>query len=208
MALFRATFSGALASSEIFAYSFCFTADDADPAAHTVHCDTWLKDLWNNTLFSNHFNVGVIHNRIRVSRLNIASGQVEASADLSVSGTGYVGTSSQAFLPFEVAVCVSLRTALAGRRHRGRFYLPPPIVGDVPAAENGKFQLGLQQNIADRVQVAFNNFRVPANYVPVVFSKAGGSTTPINGIDVGNIPDAQRRRRNKMVETRVFRTIP
>ena len=49
------------------------------------------------------------------------------------------------------------------------------------------------------------------NVVPVVglilVDSASGTTTPVTSLDVGDVIDTQRRRRNKLVENRVTRAI-
>ena len=41
----------------------------------------------------------------------------------------------------------------------------------------------------------------------VIYHRASGTTTPVTSLDVGDVIDTQRRRRNKLVENRVTRAI-
>jgi hypothetical protein len=58
-------------------------------------------------------------NQVRIRNLDTLS-QPEFTATVS----GAVGTGTAELLPKQVAACVTLRTALAGRSYRGRVYVP------------------------------------------------------------------------------------
>lgn len=114
-----------------------------------------------------------------------------------------VGTSTAACLPFQVTPVVSLRTAVANRSGRGRFYAPSPAV-DTQAG--GRMTAGSQGNLADSAAAMLTSLD-GAGLQPVLFSRTTFNTTPITSLDVGDVLDTQRRRRNQLIETRTSRPV-
>ncbi|WP_299315555.1 hypothetical protein [uncultured Halomonas sp.] len=114
-----------------------------------------------------------------------------------------VGTSVDACLPFQCAPVVSLRTALANRSGRGRFYAPSPAVS---AQDGGRLVAAAQTNLADSALGLMNGL-TGAGLTPVIVNRATLGTTPITSLDVGDVIDTQRRRRNKLIESRTSRVI-
>jgi hypothetical protein len=114
--------------------------------------------------------------------------------------SGYLnaGTVIDDPLPQEVAVVATLRTAGVGPAARGRMYLPGPVVGNVTALGrlDAAVRLGMCGSLAAALRVL-----VAASFTPVLFTKAVANR-PITVVDVGDVFDAQRRRRDKLVEVR------
>lgn len=109
------------------------------------------------------------------------------------------GTNANDALPPQCSIAVSLRTASATRSGRGRFYLPVFAV-DKDAA--GVLDGTSQSEVAAAAQGALQSL-VSAAFVPVIYHRSTKSTTNVTSIDVGNVFDTQRRRRDKLIETRV-----
>lgn len=65
-----------------------------------------------------------ISNTVTLSAISIRSWNQPNLPEFVGAGTASVGTGGATMLPPQVALCVTLRTALAGRRFRGRTYLP------------------------------------------------------------------------------------
>lgn len=109
------------------------------------------------------------------------------------------GTDSSPPLPNEVAIVVSLRTATAGRRTRGRMFFPAPVGPWITddAVWNATFVNLLKATVADMLQDVTVGSEV---FTPVVASATGGLLTAVTAVAVGNVPDAQRRRRDGQVE--------
>lgn len=113
--------------------------------------------------------------------------------------TQAVGNSDGATLPYEVACCLSLKTAFRGPRNRGRFYLgglTQTIMG-----ANGNFQPTAVAGLA----AAFDEkFLQPLNQTTGndahIVSRAYATSTPITGVSAGVVPDSQRRRRRTRLE--------
>lgn len=113
------------------------------------------------------------------------------------------GTNTDEPLPPQVAVAVSLRTNLATKEGRGRFYLPPLATG---ADLGGEIIVAAQDAILAGAQAALTSLGT-AGFPVVVYHRDLQTGTPVNRIDVGSVFDTQRRRRNKLVETRVSATL-
>lgn len=127
------------------------------------------------------------------------SDTVEAQAVADVSKVGLGGLSKT----YPTAVVCSLSTGLPGASKRGRFYWPG--LG-CTIGNNGRLQSNthpelmatgfkaLLRGIADAAGES-------SGIVPVVYSPTLGTYTPIVSLRVGDVPDAQSRRRDKMQES-------
>jgi hypothetical protein len=136
-----------------------------------------------------------------LSEINEANGQV---VDSYVSAVGVAGTGVNNALPSEVAMCVSIRET--NGVVRGRFYLPPPTVNQITAT--GLFNSTFVSDQANRVQDLFQTLgglTAPARLG--IYSRKLHQFRGSTQISIGNVPDAQRRRRNKLIEARQSRTI-
>lgn len=114
-----------------------------------------------------------------------------------------VGTSAAAGLPMQIAPVVSLRTLDASRRGRGRFYAPSPAV-DTQA--EGRMTTTARGNLADSAEAMFNALQA-AGLTPVLYGGAGATPLNLTSLDVGDVVDTQRRRRNKLIESRTSRLL-
>lgn len=115
------------------------------------------------------------------------------------SALALTGTSVGEGVPPQLSVVCSLRTALATRAGRGRFYLPPFTTTEVTAA---RLDGAIQAIVATACQKFLQSLNT-ATYVPCVYHRTTRTHDNITTIDVGNVFDTQRRRRNKLIETRV-----
>lgn len=113
------------------------------------------------------------------------------------------GTSAAACLPFQCTPVVSLRTAFATRAGRGRFYAPSPAVDQ---QAGGRLTTAAQDTLADAAHAMLTSL-ITANAQPVLVSQVGLNRTVISSLDVGDVIDTQRRRRNKLIESRTSRDL-
>lgn len=141
----------------------------------------------------------VVYEGMKLQLLGL-DGLVLESVDRFISGTP--GASATISLPQEVAIVASLRTNGAGRSDRGRMYLPPPRVGML--LETGR----LDSAGAAALSSGTAAFLAPLTASGETFTASVQSPTtslykPITLVSVGDVFDAQRRRRDNLVEVRV-----
>ena len=137
---------------------------------------------------------------ITTAELNQATGtQITRRAD----PRSEVGTSAADGLPCQITPVVSLRTNQATRAGRGRFYAPSPAVD---TQVQGRMGATAQGHLADAAEDMFASL-VGDGLTPVLYSRTTFTTNQITSLDVGDVLDTQRRRRSKLVESRVSRLV-
>lgn len=111
--------------------------------------------------------------------------------------------------PQQTAWCVSLLTGRPGRSYRGRLYLP--------AWSNPSLDAGFRVVAASRTTTltAFNSWLravgdacpTAGTQGPVVVSQTRGTLAFVTQVQLGDILDTQRRRRDSMVEQRTTQNL-
>lgn len=109
-----------------------------------------------------------------------------------------VGTNTSECLPPQCSCVVSLRTALPTRAGRGRFYLPSFGVDQVLNGRITASAVSSVKNAAQKFVQSLNG----AGYTVVVYHRSTKSSDTVTHGDVGDVFDTQRRRRNKLIESR------
>lgn len=126
----------------------------------------------------------------------------QVNQDTFVAGYAQTGGSiADPTFPPQVSLAVSTRTAQRGPSARGRFYLPPQ---GFAASELVTATKRLQPNIRDQISVASRAWMralIAAGGLPVIASAVRGNIV-INAVDVGDVFDTLRTRRNKLMEGR------
>jgi hypothetical protein len=102
-------------------------------------------------------------------------------------------------------VCVSLLTAVAGRRARGRVYLPANVIS---VDQSGNYQ----PNQLGGLAIWFADFLTGLNSTETpqhvgVLSQKFGTFQSVNVVKIDSKPDIQRRRANKQTPTSVSTAI-
>lgn len=139
---------------------------------------------------------GVTVDELSDTSKNVSQGR----ASLSLVGTG-----SGESLPPQNAVAVSLRTNLPTKGGRGRFYLPSPIVTTVI---DQRLDSSAQDDILHGALAMLQSL-AGDGHQPIIYRRFNKDTsappagTDVVSLDVGDVFDNQRRRRNQLVETRV-----
>jgi hypothetical protein len=104
-----------------------------------------------------------------------------------------------------VAIVVSLRSPVANRTGRGRFYLPQPTTNALTAV--GRLDETAQSTIVDALTAAWTQANA-AGENPVIYSRTQRATREITSFNVGDLFDTQRRRENALTENRVSAPMP
>lgn len=141
--------------------------------------------------------------RMRLEARSFARG-LEAVGEAAVTPPrAGVGSATK---PFQTSVVLSLRTPYPGGRNRGRLYWP----GLAAAISNADLRIGAAgcQSIAQAaweyliaLAVAMQT-SLNMTTVPTVVSGTAGTVQPVTYVEVGDVLDVQRRRRDKAVESR------
>lgn len=205
MPLYQHRFQGNLASGDIFSFSWWSDNGLTIDASHG-NAVTWVTDLWNGTATGAGFGAlcvpGVEVNRVTTGEITTATGQQQTLRESTVSLPGAATASA---LPADVAIVVSLRSPLANRSGRGRFYLPQPAVTTVTAS--GRLAAGPQGDIVTTLSEAWATAN-GAGESPVVYSRTRRQVVPITSFNIGDLFDTQRRRENALSESRQTADMP
>lgn len=105
-------------------------------------------------------------------------------------------------LPFEVAMAVTLMTNHRGPSGRGRTYFPP--FGTTQMQSPGLFLAAATLEVGQVVGQFFEDIKANTALVPVVVSRRRIILNEIVGVEVGQVPDSQRRRRRSQDEARTM----
>jgi hypothetical protein len=112
-----------------------------------------------------------------------------------------VAGSNSAHNPNQVALVLTLRTALAGRAHRGRMYLP--AVG-VPLGTDGQVAQSVLDVLTAAWALAFGDWNAASTPKIVIVSQSRkgdatypGGFTPVTTVSMDSRCDIQRSRANK-----------
>jgi hypothetical protein len=204
----KVVYTGVLGASEVFAFGWSFQDDTATTVGSLASpCVAWITTLFANapTGAGQAWLSEVKVTAMRLVQYN-ASGGTADSFTQTVGPLQGSGSASNTQLPYEVACCVTLRGTTAGRRGRGRFYLPP-MHAAMLTTTGGSWGVTVTSTgtatVLGTLGTAFASF-VSATRRVCVASKVGGTLVmnPVNTVEIGNVPDAQRRRRNRLVEAR------
>lgn len=193
MALFRHTVKGVF-PAEVWTFGIhtlgSVTVDAAQSAWVAAVADFWSTEL------AAVYCADVAIQSVVTAELSQPTGKQITRRETQVN---HVGTNAAACLPFQVAPVVSLRTALATRAGRGRFYAPSPAV-DQQAA--GRLITTAQTALLNSAVAMFGAL-TGAGLSGVLYSRSTTQTQEITSVDVGDVIDTQRRRRNKLIENRI-----
>ena len=106
-----------------------------------------------------------------------------------------VGTGSVQSNPLQTSLVCTLRTGLAGRRHRGRMYLP---ANAWPITDH-QFADGGVDSVATAMKTFLQNVNLDGTLgTCAVVSNVASTATPIKSVTVDTKPDIQRRRSSSM----------
>jgi hypothetical protein len=200
MALWRISYTGNMPGGDVFMHGMHLSTDDGvlisdvatrAQAAHTALLTTASGMQASFTTLTQW--LGVV-----VEKINVADGSVIQTDVATVSRTG---TQAGSATPGECAICVTFRTATVTRSGRGRWYLPCPAA--ITLTQQGRLLAANVTQIVTSMSAFFTAIQTGlAGADAVVYSQKTASVASIVSFDVGDVIDAQRRRRNKLVESR------
>jgi len=201
MTVYRNVAKGSLIDGEQWTFSVhtekaAGVTDDAATAWGTA-----IGLLWNGVAtpadsIKQLYPAGTTVDELETTELSALTGKNVSQA---TSSPALAGTGSGAALPPQVAVCVSLRTALPTRAGRGRFFLPAPIVTVSSAGRIGSTPRGQILAAAEGMLQSLSDSGYPA----VVYHRNDLTTTSVTTVKVGDVFDTIRRRRDKLIESYV-----
>ena len=195
MAIYRFTARG-VTPGEIFNFGMHTTGAAASSPAAAAALAAALTSFWNDAVdgakvvYPATVSIVAAH----AAEIDILTRKQIDAFEVALA---LVGTDATTMLPHEVSVAVTTRGAAANRRDRGRFYLPPP---SVDACLSGRLTAAAKTRLANASAILINSLQA-AGYTPVIFHP-DNTTTAIVQVDVGDVFDVQRRRRNKLLEVR------
>jgi hypothetical protein len=218
------TIRGTLAGLEEFQFGINWgnPGDDPDPnAAETLAFAQSLSDALSAGLATSYGGItpismfgpsvkftevgAVVKEQTDATAADGTGGNLSQSFDTQwypyAVGSQPTGGSSSITLPFEVACAISLQTDKRGPSGRGRLYLPPFGVGYLQ--EGGKFTSATISCAGKFIGGIFDAMIADTGHVPVVVSRRRLVLNEVTSINVGVVPDAQRRRRRSQDEARV-----
>ena len=205
MPLYQHRFIGILASGDQFSFSWWSDNSLTIDSSHG-NAITWAETLWNgqDTLpgYATLCSADVSIQRITTGEISPLTGQQQT---LRESNVDIAGTSTSNSLPADVAIVVSLRSPVANRTGRGRFYLPQPTTDALTAV--GRLDETAQSTIVDALLAAWTQANA-AGENPVIYSRTQRATREITSFNVGDLFDTQRRRENALTENRVSAPMP
>lgn len=199
MALYQLQYGGHTASGET--WNFSFWVDSVEALASTATAaEDWMNTFWTggyDGLTTADVGVDVINTR----QITESNGQQVALDENTVT---LIGAATGNALPADVSIVTSLRTALANRSGRGRFYLPQPAAST--STTDGRLDALAQTALMSALTNAFGPM-TPV-WTPVVYSRTNRNTNVITTFNVGDLYDTQRRRENKLLEARSSAVMP
>lgn len=124
-----------------------------------------------------------------------SSGKATFVANAPITTSAPAGTQT---LPDQVTLCVTLLTGLAGRRHRGRVFVPY----QTGALTAGQISNTIATNVATwwSTLITHLNSTLGTQHI-VVLSQVAGTSNTVNAVQVDTKLDIQRRRADKVVPT-------
>ena len=205
MPLYQHRFIGNLASGDTFSFSWWSDNSLTIDSSHG-NAITWAETLWNgqDTLpgYATLCSADVSIQRITTGEISPLTGQQQT---LRESNVNIPGSAEANALPADVAIVVSLRSPVANRTGRGRFYLPQPTTTALTAV--GRLDETAQDTIVNALLAAWTQANA-AGENPVIYSRTQRATREINSFNVGDLFDTQRRRENALTENRVSAPMP
>lgn len=197
--------SGAMTPGEQYAFGFALInttvtsqadlQNIANGIAGTIVLASGLGHVMNQK--ANGVTIDAVHGYYYATPSNRAT----YAAQANVTGMSF---SAGIPHPNQCSVVVTLLTGAAGKSRRGRMYLPL----NACSVSNGKIGSADVALISTDITAWIHAINGGAGgYQVAVASKTTAQIWPVTQIQIGDVYDTQRRRRNKIVEARTTTTI-
>jgi len=139
-----------------------------------------------------------IHTSVILATVGLRDIRSANTAEFLDSGGGTAGTAAGDFLPPQTAMCITLRTALAGRSFRGRVYLPgySELVNSATGTLTvSTASVAFVTAIQSALVANSLNLGVLSRPAPLALPPRAGFITPVTSIVARDLVwDTQRRR--------------
>lgn len=204
MTFYRGTIFGHMQADEEFNMTFHVRDVGGQAAAISADAATAVTEMWSGSHspagnLVTYYSADLGVDGVRIDELD-SSGKNVAQA---TTGLALVGTSTDELLPPNVAVRISLRTDEPTKKGHGGFSLPSPVVTTSVAQKLDTTVQTAMKNAG----LAFVNSLNAAGHQVVIYHhvrfEPPDTGTDVTAVDVGDVFDSQRRRRNQIPETRV-----
>lgn len=166
----------------------------AATAADALTCgNTFVSALGSNAAFKARYTTLYAFGPCKVSILDSGTFKVASTSFGTAAFTGSVSAAN--IMPPQNAVVVTLRTAEAGSYARGRFYLPAPL--PTLLTNTGRIATATVTSMLADIASAITLACVGTT-VLIVLSRAKGRGIDVTQLEMDDIMDTQRRRRDKL----------
>lgn len=201
--LLKVSIVGTLPNSEVWSIN---------PVFHLVSEPTVTWDDLNTVATGiNGLTIGTnmrafMSTETRVTGCKLEAREADGSLQVQLAqerSSPVVGTGTTAH-PNQTSAVVSLRTTTPGGRYRGRLYWP--ATGISILASTGRFNTGFPGTLATEMKTFLSGASTViettlGTNVLCVWSRVSLGKQAVNRLLVGDVPDTQRRRRDKAIET-------
>ena len=192
MTLFHMTLEGTTPDGN-WSFGVWTTNTGDDASAALTKFQTAVAAMWASGIDA-FISDQIAYTGQKVVTVDQSTGRQIARADGAVTDAG---ADTGETLPPQVALAVTLRTALATRAGRGRIYLPPFAVSQMT---NGRMNATNKGTTLTAVKGMFDTL-ISDGHTPVLYGRTAHTVTPITQLALGDVFDTQRRRRDSYVET-------
>jgi len=201
MTHWRATASGTLPAGDIFVTGFqIFRISGGTTGGLLTAWQTAFELFWNGTGASDDYK-SLCKTTLEVTQLTVTQvGDDNKNIDQAIATVALAGTATDDSMPGSTCPVLSLRTANASKRGRGRCFLP--CLTETSNAGNGRIVSASQTQIATAGQAMVQSLN-GASYEVVVWHQDLLTGDPVTSIDVADLFRQQRRRQNRDTVTRV-----
>lgn len=185
-------------ASDVWMMSFALQSDEdlqlmADAVKGAV--DTYI------TARVADFHTSIKFDDVVVQQLESGTGRV---TDTAQSVLSRAGSAAVACLPPQNTVCVTVLPVSGVTT--GRFFLPPPTINAL--ASDGRLLTTWRDAQATALQTLFAALGARSSPARLgIWRQTTGSFLGSKGISVGDVVDTQRRRRNKLIESRITKLV-